>query len=44
MGICVVQFGSSDHFPVCVTLGFDKVNSGLIINHEICFRNFNILI
>ena len=25
--ICVVQCGLSDHFPICITLGFDKVKS-----------------
>ena len=26
--ICVVQCGLGDHFPICITLGFDKVKSG----------------
>ena len=39
--ICVVQCGLSDHFPVCVSLGFVKVNSGPKDHHEIRFRNVN---
>ena len=39
--ICVVQCGLSDHFPVCITLGFDKVKSSPKTHHEIRFRNFN---
>ena len=39
--ICVVQCGLSDHFPICITLGFDKVKSSPKTHHEIRFRNFN---
>ena len=40
--ICVVQCGLSDHFPICVTLGFDKKKkSSPRIHHEIRFRNLN---
>ena len=32
--MCVVQCGLSDHFPICITLGFDKVKCGPINHHE----------
>ena len=41
--ICVVQCGLSDHFPICITLGFDKVKSGPKNHQEIRFRNLIIL-
>ena len=39
--MCVVQYGLSDHFEICVTLGFEKEKSSPKFHHEIRFRNFN---